>query len=294
MKKKGIFRFRGWIQAAAALLTNIHIPNFFKGKIYTGSGKNICVPGLNCYSCPGAAGSCPIGAMQSVTADRKHSIPYYALGLVLLMGTVLGRFICGFLCPFGWFQELLYKIPPKRKLKVPEKPDKLFRYLKYLILIVFVLVLPNVITNQFGQGSPFFCKWICPAGTLEGGIPLILTNPSLKNMLGGTFWWKFALLVMTIAASWMIYRPFCKYICPLGALYALMNKISIARMKLDRKSCITCGKCVRSCPMQVDVLKDINSLECIRCGKCAEVCPTGAIDFKFGKISLAPNEKRGK
>ena len=292
MKKKGIFRFRGWIQAIATVLTNIHIPNFFKGKIYTGSGKNICVPGLNCYSCPGAAGSCPIGAMQAVSADRKHTIPYYALGAVLFMGTVLGRFICGFLCPFGWFQELIYKIPPKRKLRVPEKPDKALRWLKYLILVLFVLILPNVLLDRFGQGSPYFCKWICPAGTLEGGIPLILTNPSLKNMLGGTFWWKMTLLIMTLVSSWMIYRPFCKYICPLGALYALLNKISIARMNLDRESCISCNKCVRSCPMQVNVLKDINSPECIRCGKCAEVCPTGAIDFRMGKISLIPNAEK--
>ena len=240
---KKIFNYRSWIQAAATFATNAHLPGFLKGSIYTGTGKQVCVPGLNCYSCPGAVGSCPIGALQAVATGNRHSFSFYVVGILLFFGVLLGRFICGFLCPFGWFQELLHKIPPKRKLKVPEKPDQIFRYLKYLILVVFVLVLPNVLTNQFGQGSPYFCKWICPAGTLEGGIPLILTNPGLKNMLGGTFWWKFTLLIMTIVSSWMIYRPFCKYICPLGALYALMNKISIARMNLDRENCITCGKC---------------------------------------------------
>ena len=64
-------RFRGWIQAVAALGTNLHLPNFFKGTIYQGKGKMVCVPGLNCYSCPGAAGTCPIGAIQAVIGSSK-------------------------------------------------------------------------------------------------------------------------------------------------------------------------------------------------------------------------------
>ena len=72
-KQKSSFlaRFRGWIQAGAALLTNIHLPNFAKGVLYQGKGKTVCVPGLNCYSCPGAAGACPIGAFQAVVGSSK-------------------------------------------------------------------------------------------------------------------------------------------------------------------------------------------------------------------------------
>ena len=114
-------RFRGWIQACATLLTNIHLPNFKKGTLYQGSGKYVCVPGLNCYSCPGAAGACPIGSFQAVVGSSKFKFSYYITGILILIGVLLGRFICGFLCPFGWFQELLHKIPsPKistRKLK---------------------------------------------------------------------------------------------------------------------------------------------------------------------------------
>ena len=107
-------RFRGWVQAGAALLTNLHLPNFFRGRLYQGAGKAVCVPGLNCYSCPAASGACPIGAFQSVVGSSKFRFSYYITGTLILLGVLLGRFICGFLCPFGWFQELLHKLPTKK------------------------------------------------------------------------------------------------------------------------------------------------------------------------------------
>lgn len=286
---KKIFRFRSWIQAASTLLTNAYVPGFIKGSIYTGAAKQVCVPGLNCYSCPGALGSCPIGALQAVATGNRHNFSYYVVGILILFGVMLGRFICGFLCPVGWFQQLLHKIPSK-KLNIPRTSDQKMRLFKYFVLILFVLALPAFAVDGFGLGSPWFCKWICPAGTFEGGIPLVISNASLRAGLGFTFWWKMFLLALTIAFSIFIYRPFCKYVCPLGAIYALFNRFSLMRMELDEDNCITCGKCVRSCPMQVDVLKNINSSECIRCGKCAQVCPEGAIDLKFGKITVKKNE----
>ena len=123
---------RGWIQAAATLLTNIHIPNLWKGKIYQGSVKNVCVPGLNCYSCPAATGACPIGAFQAVVGSSGFKFSYYITGFFILLGVTLGRFICGFLCPFGWFQDLLHKIPGKKFSTARLRP---LRYLKYIILI---------------------------------------------------------------------------------------------------------------------------------------------------------------
>lgn len=286
---KKLFKFRSWIQAAFAVLSNGYLSGFLQGKIYTGPLKTMCVPGLNCYSCPGALGSCPVGAMQAVISGNKHNFSYYIFGLLILFGAVLGRVVCGFLCPFGWIQQLLNKLPGK-KLRIPEKADEKLRLMKYVILVVFVLALPAFAVDAFGLGAPWFCKWICPAGMLEGGIPLVLQNESLRAGLGFTFWWKIFLLAVTIVASIVIYRPFCKYLCPLGAFYALFNKWSLMRMELNGSQCIKCNKCMRSCPMQVDVLKNINSAECIRCGKCAQVCPTGAIDLKFGRISIKENE----
>ena len=164
---KTLSRFRGWIQAAATLLTNIHLPNLFKGTIYQGNVKTACVPGLNCYSCPAATGACPIGAFQAVVGSSKFKISYYITGFFILMGVLLGRFICGFLCPFGWFQDLLHKIPGKKFSTAKLKP---LRYVKYIILIVFVILLPALVTNSLGMGDPFFCKYICPQGVLEGAL----------------------------------------------------------------------------------------------------------------------------
>ena len=126
---KKIFRFRNWIQAGFTLLSNSYIPGYLQGKIYTGPLKNACVPGLNCYSCPGALGSCPIGAMQAVSTGVKHNISWYVLGIIMFFGAVLGRLVCGFLCPFGWIQQLLHKTPLK-KIHIPEKADEKLRLMK--------------------------------------------------------------------------------------------------------------------------------------------------------------------
>ena len=141
-------RFRGWIQAGATLLTNLHLPNFLKGKLYQGAGKTVCVPGLNCYSCPAASGACPIGAFQAVVGSSKFSFSYYITGFLILLGVLLGRFICGFLCPFGWFQELLHKIPTK---KLSTKRLKPLTYLKYAVLLVMVFLLPAFLVNDVGM-----------------------------------------------------------------------------------------------------------------------------------------------
>ena len=195
---KKIAVLRGWIQAAATLLTNIHIPNLWKGKIYQGSVKNVCVPGLNCYSCPAATGACPIGAFQAVVGSSGFKFSYYITGFFILLGVTLGRFICGFLCPFGWFQDLLHKIPGKKFSTARLKP---LRYLKYIILIIFVILLPMLVTNSIGMGDPFFCKYICPQGVLEGAIPLALGNAAIRSALGKLFSFKCLILITVIRSA---------------------------------------------------------------------------------------------
>ena len=272
-------RFRGWIQAGAALLTNIHLPNFLKGGLYQGKGKAICVPGLNCYSCPAASGACPIGSFQAVVGSSKFRFSYYITGFLILLGVLLGRVICGFLCPFGWFQELLHKIPTK---KLSTKKLKPLTYLKYVVLLVMVVLLPVLVTNQLGMGDPFFCKYLCPQGVLEGAIPLSLANAGIRAALGSLFTWKFIVLLTVIVLSIVFYRPFCKWLCPLGAFYALLNKVSLFQMQVDQSKCVSCGKCAKVCKMDVDVTKSPNHTECIRCGMCIRACPTDAVSFRYG------------
>ncbi len=269
-------RFRLAIQLAWAVITNGYIVGFFTGRIYEGNLKNLCVPGMNCYSCPGALGSCPIGSLQAALAGRGHNIPYYVAGFLIAVGAVFGRLICGFLCPFGLIQDLLNKIPFPKKIKT-FRGDKALRYLKYVILLVFVILLPMFLVDFTGLGQPYFCKYICPVGSLEAGIPLVLTNKGLQSSVGLLYTYKNIILLITVIASVIIYRPFCRYICPLGAIYSLFNKVSLFRMSCSSEGCINCGRCATVCGMQVDPRKDANHPECIRCLKCKTLCPSGAI-----------------
>ncbi len=280
------------VQAGWGILTNAYLTGFINGTVYKGPLKNFCVPGMNCYSCPGALGACPIGAMQSVFDGRKRRFSFYVVGYLALIGLLVGRFVCGWLCLFGLIEELLYMIPTP-KLHIPEKLDKILRYTKYVVLVILVFALPFFIRNEAGAGEPFFCKYLCPVGTLEGGIPLVLLNEGIRSAAGFLFKWKFAILILCIAASIFIYRPFCKYICPLGAFYALFQRVSLLRMNYDKEACINCGKCAGVCKMNVNPVKCPNSTECIRCGDCVKICPKNALSFKPQQGNMPVKYNRG-
>lgn len=269
---------RRLVQIITALGTNSYIKGFLNGNIYKGKIKQFCVPGLNCYSCPGALGSCPIGSLQAVIGSIDYYFSFYVLGLISLFGSLIGRLVCGWICPFGFIQELLYKIKSKKFRISGRNPLK---YLKYVLLLVFVILMPMFLVNQVGIGAPAFCKYICPAGTLEAGIPLTLLNPSLRQAIGVIFSWKVFLLLATIIVSIITYRPFCRFICPLGAIYGLFNPISLYRLEVVEDKCIKCNKCTQICKLDIETYKTPNSSECIRCGDCIKACPTNAITSKF-------------
>ncbi|MFQ6817850.1 MAG: 4Fe-4S binding protein [Blautia sp.] len=275
-KKKQSEWKRHRFQILWAFLTNSYLVGFAKGKIYDGKLKNLCVPGLNCYSCPGALGSCPIGAMQAVIGSWNFRMAFYVAGFLVFVGALMGRFVCGWLCPFGLIQDFLHKIPFVKKIST-FRGDWLLRKLKYVIFLVFVILLPMFVVDMLGQGAPYFCKLICPAGTLEGGIPLVLLNSAMRTAVGWLYAWKNVLLVVIVLLSVVIYRPFCKYICPLGAVYSVFNPIAVFRYRVDKEACTHCGACAKACKMQVDPSETPNHPECIRCGSCKKVCPTGAI-----------------
>ena len=274
------------IPAAAALLQNANFTGFFTGKIYDGPLKQVCVPGLNCYSCPGAVGACPVGSLQNFLGGLNFRIPYYIVGLLVFFGALLGRAVCGFLCPFGWIQEFLNKIPFYKKNRF--KADKALRSVKYFVLAA-TLLLP-----LFVKLTPFFCKYLCPSGTLAG-ILLAASDRMIRGQLGWLFTWKAAVLLTLIAASLVIWRPFCKYLCPLGALYGFFNKIALYRMDFDMAKCVHCGACAKTCRMNIDPARTPNSMECIRCGDCVRSCPQGALRLGFrrgtGAGSAAAEQK---
>lgn len=274
-KKKGN-RLRLFVQLCFTALTNGYAAGFANTTIYAGDLKHFCVPGLSCYSCPGAFGACPLGSLQAVLGSRNFNFSFYIVGFLMAVGALMGRFVCGWLCPFGLVQDLLYRIPFVKKFRrLPG--DRWLRYLKYVILVGFVIVLPMTVVDIIGQGSPWFCKYICPSGTLMAGIPLVAGDPGLQEAAGGLFLWKVAVLAVLVLLSVVVYRPFCRYLCPLGAMYGVFNPVSLCRLQVDRDICTKCGVCQKTCGMDIPVWEKPASVECIRCGDCVKACPHGAI-----------------
>ena len=295
-KKKG--GFKNWwknhkptkrrlIQVYAALLYNVNFKGFFNGRIYSGQVKGMCVPGLNCYSCPGASGACPLGSLQNaLAAGETPNAMFYVFGIIILFGLLLGRTICGFLCPVGLGQELLYKIKTPKLKK--NKITYILSYFKYVLLAVLVIAVPLVFHYGSSTVIPGFCKYVCPAGTFGGAIGLLLhpNNADLYSMLGVLFTWKFIVMVVVIVACIFIYRSFCRFLCPLGAIYGFFNKVALLGVKLDKNKCTDCGLCIGHCKMDV---KHVGDHECINCGECMSVCPAKAISWKGSKLLLHKN-----
>lgn len=278
MKRFSPVRFRTFFQIIYTIVTNGYLYGFLQGKIYKGSLKYTCVPGLNCYSCPGALASCPLGALQAALNQRKLEVPFAVLGFFFVFGSVLGRFVCGWLCPFGLVQDLLHKIPLFRKKK--QLPGhRILKYGKYVVLAGLVFIGSAFLFTGFAK-VPAFCKYLCPSGTFMGAIPLLGVNEQLRGQAGGLFLWKAGVLLALLILSVKVYRPFCQYLCPLGAIYGWFNRFSLVQVHWEKDTCISCGACKNACPVNLSPEEISVSPECIRCGKCIGACPKGCLGFR--------------
>ncbi|MCR4675899.1 MAG: 4Fe-4S binding protein [Sphaerochaetaceae bacterium] len=281
---------RRLIQLYCALLYNAHLRGFIQGDIYRSRNittKALCVPGLNCYSCPGAVGACPLGSLQNAVSASGKQAGFYVFGILMLYGLMLGRTICGWLCPFGLVQELLHKIPTPKIKK--SRITRALSYLKYIILFVFVFAVTAWYGIAHGVAVPAFCKYICPAGTFGGALPL-LANPAngdFFSMLGSIFTNKFVIMVLILLLCIFCYRSFCRFLCPLGAIYGFFSRIAVVGVKVDSSRCNGCGNCVRNCQMDV---RHVGDHECIHCGKCIQSCPEQALSLKAGRFTLVSSE----
>ena len=249
-------------QFCTAIMVNSYFFSFFKCFPF---------PVLNCYSCPLAIFACPIGTIQFFATTG--SIPYFTLGVVGLTGVIVGRMTCGWLCPFGLLQDLMFKIVPK-EITIGRK----WGYLRYAFLGLGVIILPLFWVNEFGLGERYFCE-ICPAGTLEAGIPHLLLDPSLQKLLGGFFIFKMSLLLIVVGMVLLIRRAFCRLFCPLGAMLGVFNRFSGLQIKVDNHKCNHCGVCQKKCPVDLPIYSAEGSPACINCLECT-TCNHVSYQFK--------------
>jgi polyferredoxin len=245
------------VQAISAIVLNSYVTQT--------ATKALPCPALNCYACPAAAFACPIGSLQHFIGRRV--VPLYVLGIVALVGVFVGRAGCGWICPFGWFQDLVHRLPVA-KIRLPNH----FNWTRYALLAVLVVALP-LITRE-----PWFCK-LCPAGTLEGGIPVVLLYSELRALVGDLYWLKLAILGGFLAWMTVTRRPFCRWVCPLGALWSPFNALSSLRLTVNELRCIRCGHCQETCPVDLAIYRNSASAACIRCMRCLAECPTDAISI---------------
>lgn len=235
------------------------------------------------YVAPSIHALCPYGGLESMlsivavgTFLKRIVIGTFVLfGTTVLLALVLRRSFCGQICAFGGLQEFFGKIGNKlfkKRPAVPQKLDKVLRYLKFVVLGVTVAM--AWITGEL---------WITPYDPFNALGHLADFNALITSYLVG-----FIVLVITLLGSIVYDRFFCKYLCPAGALYGLIGKASPYSVRVNEDACIKCGKCNRSCPMNVDVMNAKNgrvtSLECINCNECVNACPVqGAIHTGFSK-----------
>jgi ferredoxin-type protein NapH len=243
-------------------------------------------PFLNCQACEMATGACPIGSLQaSLVRLRFPLLPLVVLGIA---GLSLGRWICGWLCPFGLLSDMF-----QRGSRKVWRPAKAWAALKFVILGL-IFVVPLAMGLAGGADWLPFCSTFCVSGDFYGLLPFYATTGARD--FGAAFAGGNAVALVTILfhASvllgfvWLAIqvsgRVFCRYVCPLGAFLGLFYKISFVRVEHVDSSCIQCGECEDACAMGIHLREDdfLTRSNCISCGRCLKLCPTGARRWAFG------------
>jgi ferredoxin-type protein NapH len=219
----------------------------------------VCSPVFHCYSCPLALFACPIGVLANGSA--LHVIPFAALGTLIFLGALLGSFVCGWACPFGFLQDLAHRVPTP-KFTLPAWTG-LFRY---AALIGLVFAVPYI----WGEGHPlFFCR-LCPAGALEGAVPSMAQAAIAGNPVIWPTMVKLVILGLFLLAIFFTWRPWCTLFCPLGAIYSLFDSVSLVFLSFHKGRCRDCDRCRSLCHDGVRPEQRVNGLRCVRCLECTK------------------------
>jgi ferredoxin-type protein NapH len=232
------------------------------------------VPGcvFHCYACPLAFLGCPIGVIAQFSA--LHMVPVMAIGVLVAVAALVGTAVCGWACPFGFMQDLLAKIPtPKYTLPAWLGVGR------YLTLALLVLAVPILWGAEHWL---FFCN-LCPAGALEGALGqsiyrgrLFIPN-SIKLTVTG--------LVLVLAL--FTYRPWCHVLCPLGAVFASFNRISLLYLRYNAPRCSECNLCRSRCRYGVKLDQTINNTTCHRCLECTSCAAITVSVARPGRMKVA-------
>ena len=226
---------------------------------------SFCGPVFHCYACPLALLGCPIGVMAQFSA--LHLFPFFAVGLLIAVGVLLGAIVCGWICPFGLLQDIAAKVPTPR-VKIP----RWMGHFRYVVLVGAVLAIPFL----FGEGHPlFFCR-ICPAGGVQKSLPDVVSAAFAGEVIPWPNIIKIAVTAGFIGAIFFAIRPWCRVLCPLGAIFGFFNRFSLFTLDLKEHQCTQCGRCRTLCKYGVQPDKTPNADNCIRCLECTR-CGPGAL-----------------
>lgn len=234
-------------------------------------------PFLNCQACEMATGACPMGQLQQ--GLMRKSVPFLAIGTIVATGALLGRWICGWLCPCGFFSDILDRVSLRRF-----KPSHLWRAGGFVAL-GFAVVASLVFAWSGITGQAPFCSTVCASGKVYGLLPYYATTAAGEvATLGASGGLPVFVFHAALFALWLLLavlisgRVFCRYLCPLGALLGLANRFAFVRITHHAEACNGCGKCTKKCPMDIDLAdpRFLTQTSCIRCGRCVALCTRGA------------------
>jgi ferredoxin-type protein NapH len=271
----------------------------FNSYFWAPVGKSLCIPVLNCYACPIGTTACPIGSLSAFMQVRR--IPYYVIAWLGLVGVSLGRAFCGWACPFGFLQDALYRLPG-RKFRLPRP----FNWLKYALLVALVMAIPWWRADKRQDGSAQvvtetsvinYCSTICPAGTLEAGIPGLVVNKVIRQNTSWKGWSKVGFLVLVLVLMVFSSRSFCRALCPLGGAMALTSNVSLLQLRTDQEKCTRCMRCTKVCPTEARKVPEQprqaeKTAECVLCLDCVRNCPEpGALNAQLGSKCIMTSHK---
>lgn len=233
------------------------------------------------YICPicGVTSIYQFFASSTLWVVKLKSTLGIVIGLVTMITIIFGPVICGFICPFGTLQDLFARLGKKlNKTKynkfIPYKVDKKLRLFRYLTLIGTIFLTYTSSVSLLESINPY-----------HAFLGIFKQNVSIAGLI---------ILIVVIVSSMFIQRPWCKYLCPYGALLGLSNKIKVFRVVRNKYTCISCKRCSNSCPINIDISseEEIRDLGCISCFECVEpkVCPKSNTLFATSKDEITNKE----